>query len=113
MVSLADMSPENPINALLDAERSAEAGIERRRLAAKEVINQALEDARVISERAHRRIGKIHTHCATRIQAESERLWRAFEAEPESVIGARAAPERIPAVAARVAEILLSGGGDE
>lgn len=105
------MSSQNPIDALLEAEQAAEAEIKQRSDATHKTINHALEGARVISERAHRRIANIHTHCTAAVKTTCDDMWRAHEVDTETVIGDRATPERLTRVADQVAE-KLTGGSD-
>lgn len=106
-----EMSSQNPIDAILEAERDAEVQIERRRDEARETINQAMEDARVISERARRRITKIHSRCTDAVEVQCEALWHDYEAAPKTVIDDLATPERLDRIANLVAA-KLTGARD-
>ena len=97
------MGTQNPIDALLEAEREAEAEIERHRTGARKTINDALEQARRISERADARTRDIHTKCAAAVKAETERMWQAYEQEPATALEDMATPVRLQRVVARVA----------
>lgn len=94
---------DNPIDALLKAEHDAEDQIARCKDDARATINQALEQARVIRERADQRIGAIHSHCAAALDAESLRLWQDYALEPKTAIDEQVTPEHIDAIAIRVA----------
>lgn len=106
------MPVDNQIDTLLEAERDAEDEIRRCEDAARQILNQALEAARVVSERARRRMTRIHNLCADSVTAESERLWAAFEAEDDTRLDIHAHPEHLEQAIARLAELLTEPGGE-
>jgi len=102
---------QNPIDSVLQAEQKAEIETNRHREDARTAINAAMQDARVISERAHRRISNIRTHCTASVKATCDEMWRAYDREPKTIIDNLATPEHIDSVAKRVAS-KLTGGRD-
>ena len=110
------MTSQNPIDALLKAEQNAEVVIQSRHDAARETLNQAMETARSIADRADKRITNIHTRCATLVETQCAAMWQAHEKEPASIIDDMVARKRLTRVANRVAVVLTSpeqgGTGD-
>ncbi|HEY9081383.1 hypothetical protein [Magnetovibrio sp.] len=102
---------QNPIDAVLEAEREAESETDRHRAAARKTINQALEDARVIAERTHRRISNIRTHCTASVEASCAAMWRAYRDQPKTVVDSLITPDHIANVSKRVAA-KLTGARD-
>ena len=102
---------QNPIDSVLQAEQKAEIETDHHREDARKTINQAMQDARVISERAHRRISNIRTHCTASVKATCEEMWNAFDSEPKAITDNLATAEHIDIVAKRVAS-KLTGGRD-
>jgi len=102
---------QNPIDSVLQAEQTAEIEIDHHREDARKAINTAMQDARVISERALRRISNIRIHCTASVKATCDEMWRAYDSEPKTIIDNLATPEHIDSVAKRVAE-KLTGGRD-
>lgn len=106
------MTSQNPIDALLEAEQGAEAEIERNRDARHETVSQALGVARTISERAHRRITKIHTRCTASVKMECDDMWHSYEEGPKTVNDDMATAMRLERIAVQVAAQLTGGGQD-
>lgn len=100
------MTAQNPIDALLQAERDAEAEIERHRESQHETVSRALDKARVIADRAFRAISNIHTHCTVVVKSECEAMWRSYEEAPKTQIDDLTTAARLERVAATVAEQL-------
>lgn len=61
---------------VLEAERSAQADIERAREQAREMLRRAREEVRRIEERARRRQARIHAACESRAVSYVESLRR-------------------------------------
>lgn len=94
---------QNPIDAVLQAEQKAASETDHHRDDARKTINEAMQAARMISERAHRRISNIRTHCTASVKATGNEMWRAYNNEPKTIIDNLATPEHITAVSKRVA----------
>jgi|GEM_PF-1975557 len=103
---------QNPIDEVLQAEQQAERETDRHRDDARKTINQAMQTARLISERANQRISNVRSHCAASVKVTCDEMWRAYDAEPKTVIDDLATAEHIAAVSKRVAG-KLTGGRDD
>lgn len=102
----------NPIDTVLQAEQRAEQEIEHRRAAARQRVNQAMERARRISERANGRITSIHTGCEAKTKAACDALWAAYQDQPKTEIDIQVTADRLSGIAKRVAS-QLTGGDDD
>jgi vacuolar-type H+-ATPase subunit H len=97
------------IDAVLSAERDAEAAVERVEEEAQATIERARERARRIRERTDRRIASINAGVSARTDRLIAEL-RAEDAERRAQMSERAHdPEVIRAAAARVVDWLLGG----
>ena len=106
------MSEANPIDALLTAEQQAEDDIQRARDAARETVNEALEQARAIRARAEKRITRLHADAARKVEAECQRLWDAHQADAASPLDRFTQPKTVDDIARTLARGLTTNGDD-
>lgn len=97
------MAKRNPIDAVLDAEKAAQAEIANKRDEAHRTVTQALSHARTISERTNERITKIHAHCAKTVKNQCDAMWQAYKQEPRPLLDKALTPERLVQVLESVA----------
>ena len=105
------MSSRNPIDAILEAERAVEVEIDRHREEARQTVNQAMQSARAISERAHGRISKIHSRYASAVKTQCAEMRQAYDVLPNADLDDAATDARLKRVVRRIAE-KITGGRD-
>lgn len=109
----AQMSTDNPIDALLEAERNAEEAIQRAKDDARQTINQALEQARTVRARAEKRITDLHARSAAKVETQCQALWQAHEANISCPLDRYIQDATIEDITHRLARGLTTNGHNE
>lgn len=100
---------QNPIDALLKAERDADRSLQEKQREAELVIEQALERARYISSRAQKRITNVHMRCGIKIKDQCDALWHDYHQEQARPTQVRFDEQTLKRITEKVAVKLIGG----